>query len=622
MNITENKSCHSPGVTSDNKSSKPISGKLICRAGDCERIIKGVRTGEMIVHPNGKVTLFSHEKAQKEIKRYQEMLKERPDCSNEKSLHARIVSHWKEGLLTAVDDFSGGVLKTAKKGNKISERLALGPKETNRIMQRVKKCVKKGALAYDIGHAAFKGLDAMWDHERQCTYFRAIEARINNVKEASTVPIAWMEMSKKPKMHSSQNNMSLVRIWDVNAYSQEKFPRPVPPLPPRRPLSDSLPLFSPDEHQIETKVLDKLPESQASLNQFNFNVRFAAVDIKHPRQASVNLECRHQSGVGVGAQVPLDNPKAAVVTGNTDLSNGFDVGVSVPISDPKNTTVNMGADLGDYRVGVAFRPRKPLKSHVSASFVVPIYGVPVRFGVDTTVRRPENARLTAAIPLGPVDLKIADLKVKHEMEKFVTSITNPKKAWKHETRKAHKVMKKIRKTVRKLSKKRRRKRKKRKAAEREQERLALLRWEHQVYTEALERILVETMQAHGPKIGALVNQLEAEVAAFPEIDDAQLGPPLDSEALEEAINAIDEILDSGLGDAANAFKDSVGELKDATDRFQTSCDRFQEAADKFIQNDPSDVLKQLEQNQNQVAQFLKQKVGKEALRKIASDLSI
>ncbi len=406
---------------------------ITCPLGDCARIIRGIKSGDMTIHSDGRVTLLSHEKAQEEIAKYQEQLKERPDCSSQ--------AYWKVGILAVAEDFgltekvidatvgkmikgldcvhgkAGRVLGYLDSANvenksKTSER-TVEEKVVDRAPKEVLRLAKRKNLnvtAY-IGHAAFKAKEAMEDHERRCTYFSAIEGRIAQTEKSATIPIAWVVLKSKQEKHPAERKKP----------KESKNERP--------PEKDVLPTT---ELVISSKELEaeapheKPPRSYSVLNLNTAKIQKSTATLNHsisddmngslslspsdPKKSTLGLSYND-----IGYSRSLDGRQSQVsLSGKiqgVDGSVGFDP--KRPLKG--NVHLGCGCDKGSFAADVNMR--QPLKSKFHGEAALPVSGVPVKVGGSVQLNRLQNTQVRVSLPtdlLDPVlpkSLRLGDVQI-------------------------------------------------------------------------------------------------------------------------------------------------------------------------------------------------------------------
>lgn len=445
-----------------------IGAAVACRPGDCQRVLKGINNGDLTVHPDGRVTLLSDKKAQEEIANYQEILKGRPDCSSS--------SYWKAGLKAAtadlnvteivVDKVIGGLIKemdrmygTVARGfgyfisaavegkEKAIQRLTedtfeeLAPPKAAHILQRGNLII----LAYDIAKRAFKFNDAIWEHDKKCTYFKAVEGRITQTVEASVVPIAWVEPRKKQV--PLQKNIPLAKppqtVQDkpVTLVEQKVTFASIPEERIDRQEDADCPVFTVIHlnpcHFKETGVGFVA----------DFGDAFSAGVAVHPMKPErCTLILRHEITDELNGSIALQpgNIKKTIVGANFGAEN-VNAGVAVSL-DGKDMRLKVGGNIEGIDAAICFDPKqplrkdvhveihqnieglpcklsvdlnphKPLKATIGGEAVVPVYGVPVNVGVKIQLCKPQDAQVKVRLPAQffdpvlPKKMRLGDIQI-------------------------------------------------------------------------------------------------------------------------------------------------------------------------------------------------------------------
>lgn len=527
---------NSVSISDVNTSVASFSGKLRCRLGDCERVIKGIRSGELTVHPDGRVTLLSHEKAQVEIAKYQEILKERPDCS--------AAGNWKEGLSAAAEDFgltekvidagvkalesvygkAGRVLGylvsvNVESGSKSTERIAkdtfedLAPEDAVRLMKRGNLLV----TAYDIGHATFKAQEAMQDHERRCAYYSAIEGSITQLEEASTVPIAWVIPNQKGE-ESSTNGSESEKPQPETTERKDLLPNGVPEIVPREPENEKPAL---------EKRHEQPPRTYSVLNINTAKIQKSAVTLNHrisdDMSGSLSLSPGNLKKSALGLSYKNIGYSRSLDGRHSQISlSGKVKGVDGSIGfDPKrplkgNVHMECGCDKG--RIAADINMHKPLKSRLQGEAIVPVSGVPLKIGGKIKLSKPQDAQVKVSLPTGVFDkalpkcMKIGDVqlfssngkKIRNGLKK-ITGIGRNKK---------RKALKRVRKQVAAINE--------------EQKRIRHMR--EQWFRELTDWVIEKVDEAYAPILAKEIGDLNRDLEQF--IEDVFEFPMLDLPEIE------------------------------------------------------------------------------------------
>lgn len=528
----------------ENKTSETITfndvDSITCPLGDCARIIRGIKSGDMTIHSDGRVTLLSHEKAQEEIAKYQEQLKERPDCSSQ--------AYWKVGILAAAEDFgltekvidatvgkmikgldcvhgkAGRVLGYLDSANvenksKTSER-TVEEKVIDRAPKEVLRLAKRKNLnvtAY-IGHAAFKAKEAMEDHERRCTYFSAIEGRIAQTEKSATIPIAWVVLKSKQETHPAERK------------------KPKEPKNERPPEKDVLPTIkpvnapkeqetkAPDEKPIHTySVLNldtaKIQKSTATLNHSISDDMSGSLSLSpsDPKKSTLGLSYND-----VGYSRSLDGRHSQVSL--SGKIQGVDGSVGFDPKRPLKGDVHLGCgcDKGSFAADVNLH--KPLNSKFQGEAVVPVCGVPVKIGGTVQLNRLQSTQVKVGLPTDVLDpilpkcLKIGDIQILSLKFKKITNglkkITGRKKK--------RKKLKRVRKQVN--------------AIERELERVRQMRKQ---WFDNLANLMIQEIDEHiGPILVEEMAELNRAIDEF--IKEMVAPSALDNSNLDREASSIDD----------------------------------------------------------------------------------
>jgi hypothetical protein len=118
--------------------------------------------------------------------------------------------------------------------------------------------------------------------------------------------------------------------------------------------------------------------------------------ISNIKRSAVHLSAATNQDLRLGLQV---HPRKIKETSFSLTKQG--VGLSVPLNDLKKTQAIFSLPLStSSTLCGSFNPKNPLKSTVNISMAVPIYGVPVPFSFGCALHRPQDAKISIAIPTG------------------------------------------------------------------------------------------------------------------------------------------------------------------------------------------------------------------------------
>jgi len=257
-------------------------------------------------------------------------------------------------------------------------------------------------------------------------------------------------------------------------------------------------------------------------------------------------------------------------------------GLVVNPSDPKKSRINVAGEVEGYRLGVSIAPHKPLKSEISGSAVVPIYGVPVQFSARSTLRNPEKAEFSAALPLGVVTIPIASIKVKN----VIKAVRNPIGEVKSQIKRAKRTIKKCEKFGRKITGRKKKKKSKRAKQEALQQRMREFSlqlshedqqyWEHQIEVSlahlSKELANLTSSLATLPKLRIHEREVETYDSILEQIDELEAKVHL----IEEGTMTFTASSDS-LVRAVEALQNVSNEFKEKMDAYLSEAEKVADA---------------------------------------------
>jgi len=223
------------------------------------------------------------------------------------------------------------------------------------------------------------------------------------------------------------------------------------------------------------------------------------VDLTNLENSSVDLKLSNDNFDGsININIELSDPKNSSIALDYDLDDNFSIGGNIRPNDPKNSTFKLNFKYDNFSIGADVNFRKLLDSTLSGSITIPIYNIPVKFGINLKLSQLEEARFTLHIPLKIVNIKILDVSVKRQIKKAKRIFTHPKRAFHHERKKVRKILKGH---WRGRRKKKRRKRKQKQLLE--EQRIKQLQYENELYTQNVQHELMELFAEYD-----LYNQIE------------------------------------------------------------------------------------------------------------------
>ena len=296
------------------------------------------------------------------------------------------------------------------------------------------------------------------------------------------------------------------------------------------------------------------------------------MDIKIIEDSSVDLKLTNENFDGaININISIADPKNSSMGLNYDLDDNFAIGGNIKPNDLKDSSIKLNFKYDDYSIGANVCFSKPLDSTLSGSVIVPIYNVPVKFGINLKIKRPENARLSVSIPLKIIDIKVLDVSVKHEIKKVKRVFTHPKKAFNHERKKVKKILKG---QWRGKHKKKRRKRRERQ--EREQERIRQLQHENELYISNVKEELIKLLFEYD--MSQYVTLLRLYTDGLPDIVDFKIKiPQLDD--YSEFLVLFDKL---NLSDLNKKLEKSLDDKKITFDSFDETFDEFDKVFEEFM----------------------------------------